>query len=145
MTNLTLSKEMQNMAERLAENAHDIWAKKKKEELMTCGKAEFSLIFHKRYHFVIAYFLLQVEEFIRNWFRMTCWPIRRRERIENDRKSSWNIFNTKDTNCTSWYILPQTELFSVESVINVGIIFEGRLAEVQLATLSTRPEYPQES
>lgn len=25
------------MAERLAENAHDIWAKKKKEELMTCG------------------------------------------------------------------------------------------------------------
>ncbi len=37
MTNLTLSREMQNMAERLAENAHDIWAKKKKEELMTCG------------------------------------------------------------------------------------------------------------
>ena len=28
---------MQNMAERLAENAHDIWAKKKKEELVTCG------------------------------------------------------------------------------------------------------------
>lgn len=27
------------MAERLAENAHDIWAKKKKEELMTCGGA----------------------------------------------------------------------------------------------------------
>jgi ryanodine receptor 2 len=26
------------MAERLAENAHDIWAKKKKEELTTCGK-----------------------------------------------------------------------------------------------------------
>lgn len=37
MTNLTLSREMQNMAERLAENAHDIWAKKKKEELLTCG------------------------------------------------------------------------------------------------------------
>lgn len=37
MTNLTLSREMQNMAERLAENAHDIWAKKKKEELVTCG------------------------------------------------------------------------------------------------------------
>ncbi|XP_067007679.2 ryanodine receptor [Anabrus simplex] len=37
MTNLTLSREMQNMAERLAENAHDIWAKKKKEELTTCG------------------------------------------------------------------------------------------------------------
>lgn len=37
MTNLTLSREMQNMAERLAENAHDIWAKKKKEELITCG------------------------------------------------------------------------------------------------------------
>jgi ryanodine receptor 2 len=26
------------MAERLAENAHDIWAKKKKEELTTCGE-----------------------------------------------------------------------------------------------------------
>lgn len=39
MTNLTLNKEMQNMAERLAENAHDIWAKKKKEELSTCGGA----------------------------------------------------------------------------------------------------------
>ncbi|KAL1124812.1 hypothetical protein AAG570_001433 [Ranatra chinensis] len=37
MTNLTLSREMQNMAERLAENSHDIWAKKKKEELITCG------------------------------------------------------------------------------------------------------------
>jgi ryanodine receptor 2 len=37
MTNLTLSREMQNMAERLAENAHDIWAKKKKEELMVNG------------------------------------------------------------------------------------------------------------
>lgn len=28
---------MQNMAERLAENAHDIWSKKKNEELNTCG------------------------------------------------------------------------------------------------------------
>lgn len=37
MTNLTLSREMQNMAERMAENSHDIWAKKKKEELTTCG------------------------------------------------------------------------------------------------------------
>ncbi|XP_023317849.1 ryanodine receptor isoform X1 [Trichogramma pretiosum] len=37
MTNLTLSREMQNMAERLADNAHDIWAKKKKEELLTNG------------------------------------------------------------------------------------------------------------
>lgn len=37
MTNLTLSREMQNMAERLAENSHDIWAKKKKEELDSCG------------------------------------------------------------------------------------------------------------
>lgn len=38
MTNLTLSREMQNMAERLAENAHDIWAKRKKEELEACGQ-----------------------------------------------------------------------------------------------------------
>lgn len=37
MSNLTLSREMQNMAERLAENSHDIWAKKKKEELNSCG------------------------------------------------------------------------------------------------------------
>ncbi|KAI4471407.1 ran binding protein 9-related [Holotrichia oblita] len=37
MTNLTLSREMQNMAERLADNSHDIWAKKKREELNTCG------------------------------------------------------------------------------------------------------------
>lgn len=37
MTNLTLSREMQNMAERLAENAHDIWARKKMEELNSCG------------------------------------------------------------------------------------------------------------
>lgn len=37
MTNLTLSREMQNMAEKLAENAHDIWAKKKKEELESYG------------------------------------------------------------------------------------------------------------
>ncbi|XP_043283357.1 ryanodine receptor isoform X10 [Venturia canescens] len=37
MTNLTLSREMQNMAERLADNAHDIWAKKKKEELIVNG------------------------------------------------------------------------------------------------------------
>merc|ERR1711962_957755 len=36
MANLTLSREMQNIAERLAENAHDIWAKAKKEELEVC-------------------------------------------------------------------------------------------------------------
>lgn len=41
MTNLTLTREMQNMAERLAENSHDIWAKKKKEELMICGESLF--------------------------------------------------------------------------------------------------------
>lgn len=38
MTNLTLSREMQNMAERLAENAHDIWAKRKVDELEACGE-----------------------------------------------------------------------------------------------------------
>lgn len=37
MANLTLSREMQNMAERLSENAHDIWARKKKEEMQACG------------------------------------------------------------------------------------------------------------
>lgn len=39
MTNLTLNREMQNMAERLAENSHDIWAKKKREEIDNCGGA----------------------------------------------------------------------------------------------------------
>lgn len=39
MTNLTLNREMQNMAERLAENSHDIWSKKKREEIDTCGGA----------------------------------------------------------------------------------------------------------
>ncbi|XP_033625850.1 ryanodine receptor 2-like [Asterias rubens] len=33
MSNITLTREMQNMAERLAENAHDVWAKKTKVEL----------------------------------------------------------------------------------------------------------------
>ncbi|CAG0880143.1 unnamed protein product [Darwinula stevensoni] len=37
MTNLTLSREMQSMAERLAEDAHDIWAKKRKEETEASG------------------------------------------------------------------------------------------------------------
>ncbi|XP_071036526.1 ryanodine receptor [Parasteatoda tepidariorum] len=37
MANLTLTKEMQTMSERLAENAHDMWAKKKKEELEALG------------------------------------------------------------------------------------------------------------
>ena len=39
MTNLTLSREMQNMAERLSENAHDIWARKKKEEMAASGQS----------------------------------------------------------------------------------------------------------
>merc|ERR1712106_185488 len=42
MANLTLSRDMQNIAERLAENTHDIWAKAKKEELDACdGWAEW--------------------------------------------------------------------------------------------------------
>jgi ryanodine receptor 2 len=44
MTNLTLSREMQNMAERLSENAHDIWAKKKKEEIEACGNFHLFLV-----------------------------------------------------------------------------------------------------
>lgn len=38
---------MQNMAERLAENSHDIWAKKKKEELMICGRFIFIIFKHE--------------------------------------------------------------------------------------------------
>ncbi|XP_064490365.1 ryanodine receptor-like isoform X2 [Ornithodoros turicata] len=37
MSTLTLNKDMMNMAERLAENTHDIWAKKTKEELEAVG------------------------------------------------------------------------------------------------------------
>lgn len=45
MSNLTLGREMQNMAERLAENAHDIWSKKKNEELNACGGLLLSQFF----------------------------------------------------------------------------------------------------
>ena len=37
MANLTLSRDMQTMAERLAENAHDMWAKQAKEESEALG------------------------------------------------------------------------------------------------------------
>ncbi|KAH9493479.1 Ryanodine receptor 2 [Dermatophagoides farinae] len=37
MTNLTLNREMQTMAERLAENAHDIWAKSVREQSRMMG------------------------------------------------------------------------------------------------------------
>lgn len=35
------------MSERLAENAHDMWAKKKKEELEALGTPVFSFILHQ--------------------------------------------------------------------------------------------------
>ncbi|KAL3874970.1 hypothetical protein ACJMK2_037916, partial [Sinanodonta woodiana] len=37
LRNITLTREMQNMGEKLAENAHDLWAKHKKEELEAIG------------------------------------------------------------------------------------------------------------
>lgn len=37
MANLTLNREMQAMAERLAENAHDIWAKNMREQSIVMG------------------------------------------------------------------------------------------------------------
>ncbi|XP_041353187.1 ryanodine receptor-like isoform X2 [Gigantopelta aegis] len=37
LRNITLSRDLQTMAERLAENAHDLWAKRKKEELDAIG------------------------------------------------------------------------------------------------------------
>ncbi|XP_041469245.1 ryanodine receptor 2-like isoform X1 [Lytechinus variegatus] len=37
VSNITLTREMQNMAERLAENAHDVWAKKTKLEMELRG------------------------------------------------------------------------------------------------------------
>ncbi|XP_072171379.1 ryanodine receptor 2-like [Diadema setosum] len=38
MSNITLTREMQNMAERLAENLHDVWAKKTKTDMEIRGK-----------------------------------------------------------------------------------------------------------
>ncbi|XP_069116591.1 ryanodine receptor-like isoform X2 [Argopecten irradians] len=37
LRNMTITREMQTLAERLAENSHDMWAKKKKEELEEIG------------------------------------------------------------------------------------------------------------
>lgn len=42
------------MAERLAENAHDIWSKKKNEELNTCG----GLFLQKFFSFIKIFFLI---------------------------------------------------------------------------------------
>lgn len=36
----------QNMSERLAENSHDQWAKKKKEELEALGNLFYSIVNH---------------------------------------------------------------------------------------------------
>ena len=67
---------MQNMAERLADNAHDIWAKKKKEELVTNGSYNFvklkqfrlqiSNFMHKKYCFLNLTVFSQVEEYTHN-------------------------------------------------------------------------------
>lgn len=47
---------MQNMAERLAENSHDIWAKKKKEELMICGEFLFIfIVFSKEFQITLHF------------------------------------------------------------------------------------------
>lgn len=49
---------MQNMAERLAENSHDIWAKKKKEELIACGNYLFFCFmnhFYNKTHYCLTY------------------------------------------------------------------------------------------
>lgn len=40
------------MAERLAENAHDIWARKKMEELATCGGKNLSQEFEAKNFFI---------------------------------------------------------------------------------------------
>lgn len=37
LRNMTLTREMQNLAEKLAENSHDLWAKRKKQELEEIG------------------------------------------------------------------------------------------------------------
>ncbi|ODN01392.1 Ryanodine receptor 44F [Orchesella cincta] len=44
MTNMTLNREMQTMAERLAENLHDIWARKKKDEIDNHGGPPHPLV-----------------------------------------------------------------------------------------------------
>jgi RyR domain len=84
MTNLTLSREMQNMAERLAENAHDIWAKKKMEELQACG-GEFSL-FQSNFKSIVISDLQEAST--HSWCLMTFSLTRRRRRTEKGLKSS---------------------------------------------------------
>lgn len=99
MTNLTLSREMQNMAERLAENAHDIWAKKKKEELNTCGGNPHDIYY--AFYILLCCFDFNQVEFTRNSYHTIYSRTRRNVRTEKDPKSSLSIFNIKDTNCTS--------------------------------------------
>lgn len=90
---------MQNMAERLAENAHDIWAKKKKEELNTCGGNPHEIYY--ALHILLCCFDNNQVEFTHNSYHTICSLTRRSVRTENDPKSSSSISNIKDTNCTS--------------------------------------------
>lgn len=74
MANLTLSREMQNMAERLAENSHDIWARKKKEEMASSGSklidiSSALMIFHRQPNLIT---FLQVEDYTLRWFPTIC-------------------------------------------------------------------------
>lgn len=73
MTNLTLNRELQNMAERLAENSHDMWAKKMKEESEAMGGG-----IHPQMVLNLKYFLkqfdkifLQIELFINKYYFCT--------------------------------------------------------------------------
>ena len=58
LRNMTLTREMQNLAEKLAENSHDLWAKRKKEELEAIGKYIFitMLGIYLMYHFSFVSF-----------------------------------------------------------------------------------------
>ena len=58
---MTLTREMQTLSEKLAENSHDLWAKRKKIELEEIGE---SIYFSFAYHFsvlvIISVFLLSL-------------------------------------------------------------------------------------
>lgn len=52
---------VQGLAERLAENSHDLWAKTKKQELEEIGEEScYDLCFHKHIYIIHVYFYVPI-------------------------------------------------------------------------------------